>query len=272
MSTTYGCTWKKGPSCHTVSTIKMKGRLIKAPKFSTAVHEPTPLAPTPSGVSFSIGAGIKEELTHSFSNMQTSDLTYDKPEPAKRPPLKYVSQRLKLAKTFKQELAKLGASGQQLMDVNPNKSSRSRANSPEASVIVDERGLPFQRRARSFSPPKDAIKLAKNFDLFPIGPVAPTKMLSKPHRIEKETAKKLCEDLLASKEWVDCDSDEDLKVIKADYCRMLLQAPAQQEMLLSPEFEKSEDEEWQSLLEVGDLEELTSQLRRGRTRNSIRFL
>mmetsp|Transcript_8062 Transcript_8062/g.15860 ORF Transcript_8062/g.15860 Transcript_8062/m.15860 type:complete len:119 (-) Transcript_8062:21-377(-) len=107
----------------------MKGRLIKAPKFNMANHEPTPQAPTASGISFSIGVELKEELTHSLSNMQTSDMTYDKLE-TKKPPVKYVSQRLKLAKTFKQELAKLGASGQQLMDINPNKSNRSRANSP----------------------------------------------------------------------------------------------------------------------------------------------
>jgi hypothetical protein len=252
----------------------MKGRLIKAPKFNMAVHEPTPVTPSVAGISFSIGADLKGELTHthSLSNMKTADMTYDRPEPPKKPPVKYVSQRLRLATTFKQELAKLGTNGQQLMDINPNKSNRSRANSPESSVVADERGLPFQRRARSFSPPKDNIQLAKNLNLFPVGPVAPTKFLSKPPRVEKESVKKLCEDLLASKEWVDCDSDEDLKVIKADYCRMLQQAPANEELLVGSEFEKSEDEEWQSLLDVGDLEELTNQLRRGRTRSSIKFL
>lgn len=261
----------------------MKGRLIKAPKFNMSVHEPTPITPSPSGALFSIGADPKEELSISLSTLQTNDTTFD--QPYKKPPVKYVSQRLKLAKTFKQELAKMGTSGQQLMDLNPIKSNRSRANSPEVAVAAVEKGLPFQRRARSFSPPKEPIQLAHNLNLFPMGPVAPVKLLgmdcsptasvkpqSKSPRPFHSSGKKLCDDLLASHDWVDCDSDEDLKVIKADYCKMLQQAPLHEDEFTYSEFEKIEDDEWQDLLEGGDLQALTSQLRRGRTRNSIRFL
>lgn len=110
--------------------------------------------------------------------------------------------------SFRQELAKMGISGKLIPEKNPLKDMKSGLNSPTT-------GLPFQRRCRSSSPPKEELKIIDRQSNFFFPPRSPV-MVS--HRMKfREDFTGLCKD---SGQFV-VEEDEDLKNLKEEYRKML---------------------------------------------------
>ena len=137
-----------------------------------------------------------------FSETQTSTSSSDRKDSG--PDKKFE----KLKSSFKKELQKLGVSAKLIPEKNPLKESQSRNNSPNT-------GLPFQRRARSSSPPNEDLKVVekKNSHMFePRSPVVGS------HKMKfKEDFSGLCK---ISGNFV-VEEDEDLRKLKEEYRRML---------------------------------------------------
>jgi hypothetical protein len=112
----------------------------------------------------------------------------------------------KLKSSFKKELQKLGVSAKLIPEKNPLKESQSRNSSPST-------GLPFQRRARSSSPPKEDLKVVDKKNLF-----APRSPVIGSHKMKfREDFSGLCKD---SGNFI-VEEDEDLRRLKEDYRKML---------------------------------------------------
>ena len=137
-----------------------------------------------------------------FSDTQASTSSSDRKESESNKKFE------KLKSSFKKELQKLGVTAKLIPEINPLKEAQSRNNSPHT-------GLPFQRRARSSSPPKEDLKVVdrKNSNLFsPRSPVIGS------HKMKfKEDFSGIGRD---SGNFV-VEEDEDLKKLKEEYRRML---------------------------------------------------
>ena len=102
----------------------------------------------------------------------------------------------------------MGISGKLIPEKNPLKEMKSGLNSPTT-------GLPFQRRCRSSSPPKEELKIIDRQSKFCFPPRSPV-MVS--HRMKfREDFTGLCKD---SGQFV-VEEDEDLKNLKEEYRKML---------------------------------------------------
>lgn len=154
------------------------------------------------------------EISAPFSNLpfmfsvnfpgeaQTSTSSSDRKEIE----LSIKSQKLK--SSFKRELQNLGLSAKLIPEKNPLKEPENPNNSPKT-------GLPFQRRCRSNSPPKEELKLNNktNDVLF-----APRSPVVGSHKMKlREDFSGLCKDTRYSS----VEEDEDLKHLKEEYRRML---------------------------------------------------
>ena len=111
--------------------------------------------------------------------------------------------------SFRQELSKMGVSAKLIPEKNPLKDMKSCLNSPTT-------GLPFQRRCRSSSPPKEELKIVDRQSNFFFPPRSPV-MVS--HKIKlREDFTGLCKD---SGQFMVEEEDEDLRKLKEEYQKML---------------------------------------------------
>ena len=140
--------------------------------------------------------------------------------------------------SFKQELQKLGISANLIPEKNPLKPNSIRINSPD---LFKQTGLPFQRRARSSSPPKENLKVFCNKNnLFP-----PRSPVIVSHKIKfKEDFTGLCKDSLNSK----FEEDDDLRLLKEQYRKLLEGVPK--------EFDENDSE---SIENEGEIEKIETQ-------------
>lgn len=144
------------------------------------------------------------------------------------------SQKLKLS--FKHELQKLGVSAKLIPEKNPLKEAKDPNKSPTT-------GLPFQRRCRSNSPPKEELKMTEknNGVLF-----APRSPVVGSHKMNlKEDFSGFCKDTRYSL----VEEDEDLRKLKEEYRRMLEGA--------SSEYFCSDSEE---IADEGEADEIENQV------------
>lgn len=156
-------------------------RSLKAPKFSHAVLEASTQAQIPNP-SFIIGVPVTKPL----------------PEPL-RAKTRYKSPKLRLATTFKQELENLGAEAHLIIPRNPSK---------DLCGLSDIKGLPFQRRARSQSPPRASLR-----------PVAEPLVIPRPVQVKSRVDD--FSGLLAGSSKEEEEVDEDLERMKRDYLALL---------------------------------------------------
>lgn len=208
----------------------MRPKIIKAPKFSINVFEPSPNLKTDLPFMFSINTNEDECSTSSSSYLKSSQEN------------QYSSHRYLSKSSFTRELDKIKPALKGIMDRNPIKNTRSRYISPEPSA-VPESGLPYQRRARSSSPPRESLKIyeRKNVLQFPArSPIIP----SVNRRYEDEFSG-LCDGNYAFK--AEESEDEDLKAIKEHYWKLLESAP-QPEIQAEENWEEFEFQNIESLL------------------------
>lgn len=107
--------------------------------------------------------------------------------------------------SFLRELGKIGIKNLTILEQNPVKSKYSPSGSPSAR-------FPYQRKARSISPPKDTLAVAEKSQkfFFPVGsPVIPDNSLHG--------------DLPGSEKTE--DEDKDLVELKQQYLKLIQQAP-----------------------------------------------
>lgn len=196
---------------------KMKApRTLKAPKFSHSTLE-TAKHTFPATSSFIIG-------------VPGSVIAIEKQQ---RSRTRYKSPKLKLATTFKQELEKLGADALQIIPRNPSK---------DLCGLSDIKGLPFQRRARSHSPPRASLR-----------PMTEPLVIPRPVQAINRTDD--FSGLLDASAKDELDVDEDLERMKRDYLALLDQVDANLSTKnTSPKEEGGESEEtlgcaWSKLLD-----------------------
>jgi hypothetical protein len=143
----------------------------------------------------------------------------------------------KLKSSFNQELQKLGVSAKSIPDKNPLKIIRVKVNQPEIAV-----GLPFQRRARSSSPPRDNLRVVERHSSNFFSPRSPI-VLS--HKIKfKEDFTGLCRE----SGYFKVEEDDDLKYLKEQYQRLIEETP---QTLAGNDSDSIEDE--------GEIEKIESQ-------------
>ena len=229
----------------------MKGKSIKAPKFGSFAHEPTPMKNYSAPFVFAIGTQHEEDIdsarstsasqascTSQTSSISNSKETFDKQQRRSR---KRDTHELKIS--FKHELAKLGPTLKVILDKNPAKNGQTPYPSPNCT-ISDDKGLPFQRRARSLSPIRESLNLGikKDHLLFAVNsPVAPTQHFK---------SRKVFDDFMnISRHSYSSEDDDDLKYAKESYCRMLEDAPKPGQLKLDLD---DTDEELEKLLQVRD--------------------
>lgn len=164
----------------------------KPPSFKKGCLE---IAPSIASLPFMFSVGINSETQPSTSSSDRKSSEND---------LKFQ----KLKSSFKQELQKLGVSAKLIPEKNHLKESLSKNNSPR-------NGLPFQRRARSSSPPKEELKVANRKSIVMFAPRSPVVGLHKMKFREDFTG--LCRD---SGNYA-VEEDEDLKKLKEEYRKML---------------------------------------------------
>ncbi|OMJ70580.1 hypothetical protein SteCoe_31416 [Stentor coeruleus] len=117
----------------------------------------------------------------------------------------------KKSSSFVQELQKLGPSAKTILEKNPLKDNEKRPDSP----VVNNLGLPFQRRARSSSPPKENLKIIERHNNYMFAPRSPVVVS---HKIKfKEDFTGLNRD---SGHFC-IEDDEDLKNLKEEYWKLL---------------------------------------------------
>ena len=117
------------------------------------------------------------------------------------------SSYLKLTQdqSFQKELTKIGIKNLSILEQNPVKSKFSPSGSPSAR-------FPYQRKARSISPPKDPLAVSEKSSkfFFPAGsPVVPDNSLHGDLPNEEKTE----------------DDEKDLLELKQQYLRLIQQAP-----------------------------------------------
>lgn len=113
--------------------------------------------------------------------------------------------------SFVQELQKIGSSAKTILDKNPLKDNIKRAESP----IVNNLGLPFQRRARSSSPPRESLKIVERHNNYMFAPRSPVVVSHKMKFKEDFTG------LNRDSGHFCIEDDEDLKNLKEEYRKLL---------------------------------------------------
>ncbi|CAG9317545.1 unnamed protein product [Blepharisma stoltei] len=214
----------------------MKPKVIKAPKFKKSVLEPSPNLTPSLPFMFPVSTQEDECSTTSSSDLKSSGERSETLE-------KNTTQT-----SFNKELAKIKPSLKGIMDRNPIKNKRQRNRSPEVNVLAEGCGLPYQRRARSSSPPRESLKVfeRKNFLPFAVRkPVIPIV-----NRRYKDEFSGICPEESLHKK-LEEDEDEDLKAIKENYWKLLEAAPR-------PEMQKCIAEEWDEEDELDNIENLIS--------------
>ena len=162
-------------------------RTLKAPKFHHSALEAS-AHPIPPNANFIIGAAPSG----------SSDAMI-----LPRKKTRYNSPKLRLATTFKQELEKLGVEAMQLLPRNPSK---------DLCGLTDVKGLPFQRRARSQSPPRESLR-----------PVPETQPPAIPRPVQVKFQLDDFSGLLYPETHETPDIDDDLEKMKRDYLALLEQ-------------------------------------------------
>lgn len=122
-----------------------------------------------------------------------------------------ITDTQKQKSSFTQELQKLGASAKLIPEKNPLKAMAQRTESP-AQI---QTGLPFQRRARSSSPPRDSLKIIERHNNYLFAPRSPVVVSHKMKSKEDFTG--LCRD---SGHFC-IEDDDDLKNLKEEYRKLL---------------------------------------------------
>lgn len=114
--------------------------------------------------------------------------------------------------SFQKEFNKASPTFKFIYEKNPIKS-----RNPSPISFACQRGLPFRRRCRSSSPPKDGFAVTnKQAQLFP---------QNRPVVAQRDHKFSALDGLSALALEKECEEDEDLRTIKEQYCRMLQDAP-----------------------------------------------
>lgn len=144
---------------------------------------------------FSVGVGAENNSTSSSDRKENKRLRNSKNQKS----------------SFTQELRKLGISAKSIPEKNPLKVNSQR----EESIGNNQTGLPFQRRARSSSPPRDNLKVGEKQHNYLFAPRSPVVVS---HKIKsKEDFTGICKE----SGFFCMDDDEDLKNLKEEYWRLL---------------------------------------------------
>lgn len=178
-------------------------RSLKAPKFNHSVLEASGQTQA-SHPSFIIGVPVLKPV----------------PEPL-RAKTRYKSPKLRLATTFKQELENLGVEALQIIPRNPSK---------DLCGLNDIKGLPFQRRARSQSPPRASLR-----------PVAEPLVIPRPMQVKSRADD--FSGLLEGGSKEGDEVDEDLERMKRDYLALLDQVDGSLSTKNTSPKEEGEDSE-----------------------------
>ena len=177
----------------------MNNCIKKTPSFKKETLEiVTPMSNLP----FMFSVGISSE---SYISTSASDRKETKKSP----------QSTNSNTSFYQELQNLGISAKYIPEKNPLKL----VNFNKLSEKERETGLPFQRRARSSSPPRENLKIVerKNSNLF-----SPRSPIVLSHKLKfKEDFTGLCR----NSGYSEVEEDDDLKLLKEEYRKLLEGAP-----------------------------------------------
>ncbi|OMJ69166.1 hypothetical protein SteCoe_33184 [Stentor coeruleus] len=147
---------------------------------------------------FSVGVGNETNSTSSSDRKENKGLKISKNQKS----------------SFTQELRKLGISAKSIPEKNPLKLNSQR----EESICNNQTGLPFQRRARSSSPPRENLKVGEKQHNYLFAPRSPVVVS---HKIKsKEDFTGICRE----SGFFHMDDDEDLKNLKEEYWKLLEKA------------------------------------------------